>query len=209
MCKVLRNKIALQRGLTIVELVIFIVIVGIAAAVLMQVMNLANKSSTDPARRKQALLIAEAYMEEVQQAQFTACDPSDANAATITDPNQCAVRERFGPEPGNVRPFDNINDYVPQNYVPGNAVRAFAVTDSSGNLVDADVSGNPLGAGTVGGNLSGITTTLALNPVISLGGVSSTLNNMTVMQITITTTYGPGQSVTLDGYRTRYAPEVR
>lgn len=199
-----------QQGLTIIELVMFIVITGIAAAALVQVMNLANRSSTDPLRRKQALLIAEAYMEEVQQAQFTACDPADANATTATTPAQCAsMPEQFGPETGNTRPFDNINDYVPVSYTPGVPVRAFAVTDANNNQVDTDVAGNPLGAGTVGGSLSGITTTLALNPVTTLNGLTSTLQNMTVMRITITTTYGPGQSVTLDGYRTRYAPEAR
>ncbi|WP_202423888.1 type IV pilus modification PilV family protein [Duganella margarita] len=205
-----------QRGLTIIELVMFIVIVGIAAAALVQVMNLANRNSTDPLRRKQALLIAEAYMEEVQQAPFTVCDPQDANAATATVPGQCADAnleenaQHFGPEPTNSRPYDNINDYVLSNqYVVGDAVRAFAVADSSGNLVDTDVAGNPLGAGTVGATLSGITTTLALNPVTTLGNLNSTLQNMTVMRITITTTYGPGQSVTLEGYRTRYAPEAR
>lgn len=215
MCKMYRNA-RRQQGLTIIELVIFMVIVGIAAAALVQVMNLANRNSTDPLRRKQALLIAQAYMEEVQQAQFTVCDPQDTNAATATAPGQCASpqfeenSQHFGPELNNSRPFDNINDYaLNNNYVVGSAVRAFAVADSSGTLVDTDVAGNPLGAGTVGGNLSGITTTLALNPVTTLGNLTSTLQNMIVMRITITTTYGPGQSVTLEGYRTRYAPEAR
>lgn len=227
MCKMSRNA-RRQRGVTIIELVIFIVIVGIAAAALMQVVNLSTRNSADPLRRKQAMLIAEAYMEEVQQAQFTVCDPADAHAATATiaavdanDPAKCATTvENFGQNANSGRPLNNILDYVRPGYVLGDAWRAFAVTDSSGKQTDVDVAGNPLGASSIGGvlgnsPLDGIVTTLALNTVTGLGGMNSTytppnnLQNLTVLRITITTTYGPGQSITLEGYRTRYAPEAR
>ncbi|MRX11676.1 type II secretion system protein [Pseudoduganella sp. FT25W] len=216
-----------QQGVTIVELVIFIVIVGIAAAAILQVVNLATRNSADPLRRKQAMLIAEAYMEEVQQAQFTVCDVSDANAATATiaeqgagasDPTRCASAPKtFGRVGTKSRPYDNITDYVSVGYKLGNAERAFVGTDSSGKQVDTDVAGNPLGASSIGttlGNsaLDGITTTLALNNVAGLGGLNSDASDpktMIALRITITTTYGPGQSITLEGYRTRYAPEAR
>jgi len=213
----MRRNARRQQGLTIIELVIFIVIVGIAAAALVQVLSLASRNSVDPVRRKQAMLIAEAYMEEVQQAQFTVCDPAAANAATANVPGDCggaANVKGFGPLGTGPRPYYNITDYVRPNYVAGSPYRAFAVTDSNGNLVDTDVAGNPLGANAVGGplgrsGLEGITTTLALQPVVTLNGLASTANNMTVMQITITTIYAPGQSIVLEGYRTRYAPAAR
>jgi MSHA pilin protein MshD len=221
-----------QRGLTLIELVMFIVIVGVAAAGILQVLNMANRNSADPIRRKQAMLIAEAYMEEVQLASFTACDPADANASTATiaavgvasDTTRCATAagvEDWGPEAGNARPYDNINDYVPRTvppYVPGTAVRAFAA-NIGGNLVDTDVAGNPLGNG-AGGTMSGFVATLALTPV-SLGpgttvptfasprtvASNNTAMGMEVLQITITVTYGgPNDVIRLDGYRTRYAP---
>ncbi|MYN30032.1 type II secretion system protein [Duganella sp. CY42W] len=203
--------------MTIIELVIFIVIIGIAAAALLQVLNLASRNSVDPLRRKQATLIAEAFMEEVQQAQFTVCDPGAANAATANVPGDCGGTvnvKGFGPLGTGPRPYYNITDYVPSGYVAGSPRRAFAVTDSNGNLVDTDVAGNPLGASAVGGllgksGLEGITTTLALNPVVTLNGLASTASNMIVLQITITTTYAPGQSIVLEGYRTRYAPGAR
>ena len=209
-----------QTGLTIIELVIFIVIVGIAAAGILRVINQSTGASTDPVRRKQAILIAEAYMEEIQQAQFTVCDPADANAAIATDANAAApvgcaassTTEKLGPEAGNTRPYDNVNDYVPVGYTLGTPVRAFAVADASGKLVDRDVSGAALGVNAVGSALGkvamdGITTTLTLNLVNGLGGtITSTAQNMIALQITITVNYGPGESVTLDGYRTRYQP---
>ena len=54
-----------QAGLTLIELVIFMVIVGAAAAGIMGVLNIGGGSSADPVRRKQALMIAEAFMEGV------------------------------------------------------------------------------------------------------------------------------------------------
>lgn len=225
------NKRSRQRGLTIIELIMFMVIVGVAAAGIMQVLNMANRNSADPIRRKQAMLIAEAYMEEVQLASFTACDPADANATTATiaefapgDTSRCAdatTVEQWGPETGNQRPFDNINDYVPRTnpaYVPGTPVRAFARTIGA-QLVDTDVTGNPLGAGVAGNSLAGITTTLALTPlslgppgapaanrVVAASNVSA--RNMEALLITITVTYGTGPNdvIQLDGFRTRYAP---
>lgn len=199
-----------QHGLTIIELVMFIVIVGVAAAGILQVMDFTNRTSTDPIRRKQAMLIAEAYMEEIQQAQFTACDPADANAAVATASTDCAsLPERYGPEPGNVRPFDNINDYVQAGYIEGTPVRAFAVAGANGVLVDTDVAGNPLGAGLGGVSLANYVTTLALNSSVGLGDITgSNRNDMTVLQITITVNYGANESVVLQGYRTRYDPKV-
>ncbi|WP_343729490.1 type II secretion system protein [Duganella sp.] len=206
-----------QQGLTLIELIMFMVIVGAAAAGLLQIMNMANTNSTDPIRRKQALLIAEAYMEEVQQAQMSVCDPADDNAATAITSAQCTAPvtvENWGPEGGNARPFDNVNDYVPNNYISGTAVRAFAVNDGT-NLIDRDVAGNPLGANAAGGalansTLAGITTTLALTPV-ALGPAGSQVPAADALLITITVTYGAGANdvVTLQGYRSRYEPRAR
>ena len=74
-----------QRGLSLIELVMFMVIMGVAAVTVLQLLNISTKASADPVRRKQALLLAEAFMEEVQQARFTFCDPSDLNAATAAE----------------------------------------------------------------------------------------------------------------------------
>jgi MSHA pilin protein MshD len=192
-----------QRGLTIIELVMFIVIVGIAAAGILQVMDLANRSSTDPIRRKQAMLIAEAYMEEVQQAQFTFCDPADPAAATATAVSDCTtIAEQYGPENGSLRPFDNINDYVTVGYVQGSQFRAFA---NAAN-VDTDVAGVPLGAGLGNVPLTNFVTTLALRNV-ALGNAPA-IAAADVLEITITVNYGANESVVLQGYRTRYEPKT-
>ena len=54
------------RGFTLVEVLIFIVIVGIAMAGILSIMNLTSVASTDPMRDKQALAIAESLLEEIE-----------------------------------------------------------------------------------------------------------------------------------------------
>jgi len=71
-----------SRGLSLVELVVFIVIVSTAVAGVLGVMDVTTRSSVDPMIHKQALAIAEAVLEEVQLQPFTYCDPDDPGAAT-------------------------------------------------------------------------------------------------------------------------------
>ena len=192
-----------QTGLTIVELIIFIVIVGIAAAAVLQTLAMTTSASADPVRRKQALLIAEGLLEEVQLAAFTFCDPADTTD-NPTSPAQCAsaTREGLGPEAGNARPYDNVNDYVPA--ATGLAKEYAAFNNSSGVLVDA--AGVPLG-------VTGYSATLTLN-ADALGNPSiassSNVNSQEVLRATVRVTYGTGAKdyIELDAYRTRYAPQV-
>lgn len=191
-----------QRGVTLVELIVFIMIVSIAVAGILGVMSLTTGQSADPLRRKQALMIAESLMEEVQMAAFTFCDPSSPNADTAASTADCAIPENWGqagPEPAGARPFDNVNDYVS---APATAVAAF---NTGGTLADA--SGNPFAA-------TGYSATVSVRPA-TLGdcpsaggrciGALGTAANTEVLLITVTVNYD-GDSIVLDGYRTRYAP---
>ncbi len=54
-----------QRGLTLVELVIAMVVVSIALSGVLLVMNYTTAHSADPLIRQQAVAIAEAYLEEI------------------------------------------------------------------------------------------------------------------------------------------------
>lgn len=183
----------LRRGVTLIELVIFIVIIGIALAGLLQVLSLNASGSADPILRKQALMFAESLMEEVQQAGFTYCDPASGNAQSATSTADCDIQEAFGPEASNARPFDNINDYVA-------AAGTDATTFTSGNVL-VDANNEPLGAAMY-------TATVSITPE-DLGGItaSGASADVNVLRITITVKYGSNKDqVRLDGYRTRYAP---
>ena len=207
-----------QRGLTIIELVLFMVIMGVAAAGIIGVLNLGTKASADPLRRKQALLIAEAYMEEIQLARFTFCVPGDPKESDAKSQADCGKAVAVGVRPaGMKRPYANVADYATAF---DDDQPTFAVDG-----VDRDVNDRALGQdrnGKTMGNaaLSGITTTVALSllsaPTDLLGPadgpavlkIQSSVNSLEALRITVTTRYGSGDNevVRLDGYRTRYAP---
>lgn len=180
-----------QRGVTLIELVMFIVIVSIAVVGVLSVFGYTTKHSADPLRRKQALMIAEGLLEEVELAQFTYCEPNSANSDTAGSVAACSTPETWGPESIDSRPYDNVNDY---------AVSSGHPFDSGGVLVDA--AGNALG-------LSGYSASLLVEPADLNGIAGGTTADPQVLHLVVTVTYDAGQSVTLDGYRTRYAPQVQ
>ncbi len=196
-----------QRGVTMIELILFIVIVGIAVGGILTVMNLSTRGSVDPVRRKQALIIAEGLLEEIELAKFSYCDPADPaadDADNTTSAAACATApERWGqqaPEPaGSGRPYDNVNDYVT---APDTWTTAF--NNGAGVLVDAngtplDVKGYSARVKIVPAVLGAIGNDLASPP--NAGNTADTV----VLRITVEVSYD-GESVTLDGYRVRYAP---
>jgi MSHA pilin protein MshD len=183
-----------QRGVTLIELVIFIMIIGVALAGLLQVLNFTTKSSADPLRQKQALMIAEGLLEEVRLSAFTFCEPTDAKVATAANATECTVPESFGLTAGETsgRPHDNVNDYVAASGTP-NA----AFNDALGKLVDAH--GNPV-------DVDGYSAQVTIRPAV-LNGIGDTgaSADTDVLRITVEVSYD-GQMLALDGYRTRYAP---
>src|SRR4051794_33326790 len=113
-----------QIGMSLIEVVIFIVVLGIALAGMLVLYNQVTKASVDPMVRKQALAIASSLLEEIELQAFTYCDPDDtkvftATAATATECTNATFVEAMGPnEPSanaetryTVPRFDNVNDY--------------------------------------------------------------------------------------------------
>ena len=83
-------------GFTLLEVLITIVVLSIAATAIMGVFINLGKSSADPMIQQQATSIAEAYMEEILSKSFV--DP--------------VVAETGGPEAGEVRStYNDIQDY--------------------------------------------------------------------------------------------------
>jgi MSHA pilin protein MshD len=60
-----------QQGISLVELILFIIIVSVALAALVLVLNVTIKGSVDPLIHKQALAIAESLLEEVELQDFS------------------------------------------------------------------------------------------------------------------------------------------
>ena len=175
-----------QRGFTLIELIVFIVIVSVALAGVLAVLNQSTAHSADPQLRRQALAIAESLLEEVQLMPFTYCDPDDPGVDTATNAAGCAIPEAIGPEAGETRTgapqFDNVNDY-----------HGFTMAAGISDITGAAVAG-------LGSYSASITVQAA-----ALGSIPAAGD---ALRITVTVN-GPGNTqVKLEGWRTRYAPNA-
>lgn len=175
-------------GFTLLEMIVAMVIISVVIAGLVPLVALV-KNSADPMITKQAESIAEALMDEVRLAGFTWCDPVDANFATAGSAAACAsVPEVLGPESGNVRPYDNVNDY---NVFCASPMAA--ITNMTGT---ADVG------------FSGFTAKICVSPyALDLSTAGSDIKIEPALRIDITVAKGT-TSFTLTGWRTRYAPNA-
>lgn len=186
-----------ERGISLIELIMFIVIISVALAGILTVMNKVTGHSADTLIRKQALAIAESLLEEVELMPFTYCDPDDPTATTATSatvgagactaraeglgldvpfaPYQNTIETRYDP----ATPFDNVNDY-----------NNFTMTAAGGIQ---DITGSTV--------LTGYDAVVTMTQP-GLGGIAGA--EMLLINVTVT---GPdNEPVTLEGYRTRHSP---
>jgi MSHA pilin protein MshD len=180
-----------QHGITLIELIVFIVIVGVALTGMLTVFNLTARTGADPMIRKQMLAIAEGLMDEVAAQPFTWCDPDDPVAATAISA-VCATQEFTAPgapEAGETRVgpappfFDNVNDY---NGLAG-------------------IINNITGTAMPVGYSAGITVVQsALGPLVPL---ANQVPLAASLLITVTVSFN-NENLTVQGYRTRYVPNL-
>lgn len=69
-----------QRGVSMIELIMFIVIISIAVAGILLVMNRVTGNSADTLVRKQALAVAESLLEEIQLQGVSGVNPATGSA---------------------------------------------------------------------------------------------------------------------------------
>jgi len=174
------------RGMSLIELVVFIVVLAIGVTGVAILFDQMTRSSIDPVVRKQALAIANSLMEEVELEPFTYCDPDDPAVRSAGSAAACATPEAIGPEAGETRyadpRFDNVNDY--NGFSMSGGIRDITNTAVPGlGGYSASVSVQPLAAG----ELPGIPATEGLRITVSVSGPANV-------------------NVVLQGYRLRYAP---
>jgi MSHA pilin protein MshD len=180
-------------GISLIELIMFIVIVSVALAGILLVMNVTTKGSADPLVHKQAMAIAESLLEEVELMPFTYCDPNDVNAASAVSAASCSAgmdQNKGGaalttPTPNTETrystsdPFDNVADYGGFNMAAGSIM---------------DINNTNIG-------LAGYKADIAVAPN-GLAGLPADA----ALRITVTVTGSDNQPVVLEGIRTRYSP---
>jgi len=185
------------RGMSLIEVVIFIVVLGIGIAGTVALFNQLTRSSVDPMVRKQALAIASSLLEEIELKSFTYCDPDDPAVYTAASTAGCATVQGIVPTAGETRysgttRYDNVGDYGGFCMGPG----APACTD----VVIRTADGTNLAALA---NYRVAVTIAAISGGAELPAVAD-VND--ALRITVTVTHPTGVTVSLQGYRLRYAP---
>lgn len=177
-----------QRGVTLVELIIFIVIVSVGVVGLMSVINPMLRFSADPMVTKQLSTIAESLLNEAMHQPYTWCDPDDPAATTAQAYGNCATPQNSlkavpaGEIRGGIEPdkgFDNVADY--------GDLRIDDVPDAAGS--------NPM---------TGYHAEVAVAQAGTLFGLA---DNSAALSVTVTVSRN-GETFALTGYRFRYAPRI-
>ena len=177
----------MQAGISLIELIMFIVIVSIGVVGILTVFNLTAQKSADPQVRKQMLAIGEALLEEVEFKPFTYCDPDDPNAATAANANGCTggaggandeSKLPLGPDATDTSRavYDNVSDY--------NGFSLATVSDINGS-----------------NSVNGYSATVS----VTQQQLEASIPLAASLRITVTVTHG-SDSLSLSGYRLRYAP---
>lgn len=176
-----------QRGLSLIEVVIFIVVLGIGIAGMAVLYNQLTLASVDPVVRKQAVAIANSLMEEIQLRPFTLCDPDDPNVFTAPTP-PCGTPEVIGAEGAETRYgptfFDNVSDYA-------------AFPPMMGSI--QDINNN---------TITGLAGYSASVVIANAGGdfPPASVPADAALRITVIVDGPANVQVRLQGYRLRYAP---
>jgi len=194
----IRDRRTVQAGVSLVELIVFIVIVSIAVAGVLVALDRSARNSADPLIIKQALAIAEALLDEVELAPFTYCDPDDPNARTAAGTGSCTTTEPIVPTGGaaqgesrySVPLFDNVADYNGFCMGVGCSPPVAGIRDITNTAI---------------GGLNAYSASVAV-AAAALGSIAAGSGD--ALRITVTVTGPANTVVVLSGYRTRYAPNA-
>ena len=183
-------------GFTLIEIIMFIVIISVALTGVLAALNLTTKSSADPLIRKQMMTIAETLVDEVQMRPFTYCDGG---------PSPCVPTQIFGHDAGTDRPtYTSVTNYCTEATTTSATCSTITLgTPNDASSTIPDLSG--IGATSPPGYWATISLTAQ-----ALGGIASTNTaaglNAVLITVTVSTTR-TSETITLQGYRTRWAPE--
>ena len=129
-----RSRFAGQAGVTLIEMIVFVIVVSIALVALISVFNQAMINSVDPLIRIQALECAQAKLDEVTSRKFDENTPTGgvpACGSAETGASACAGIIADAD-------FDDIGDYNGQTFVDGNCNVSVSVVGEGTDLGIAD-----------------------------------------------------------------------
>lgn len=142
-------------GFTLVELVIYIVVLSIGTVGIVTSIMMWNARTSEHLMQKQAYNIAESIMDELNAMPITFCDPQDANVSVATSYADCSIPQNtFGPTPNTetrgdaLNPFDNLLDYHNWSmngisYIDNTAITELKNYTSKVSIASVSISGIP------------------------------------------------------------------
>jgi MSHA pilin protein MshD len=178
MINYLRTKRGRQKGVTLVELVVSIVVISVGLAGLLVVMDRNTRSTGNPMIWHQAVAVGEAYLEEILLKPF--CDPDPGNICQVSNPPGGANCTVCPAAEASRDLFDNVCDY---DSLPDNVVR-----DQTGAAV---------------GGLGNYSVMVNVSVAGALNGLSGGLCEVLEIQVTVTEPQA-GTNVIISGYQTNY-----
>jgi MSHA pilin protein MshD len=133
-----------QLGLTLIELVISMMIIGIAVVGILSVMTQTTRHSADPMIQHQAVAIAEAYLEEILTKSYTA-QPGSGARANYDDIDDYGGLADNGAEDQFGNPIAGLGSYniavtVTDTTLSGVTAKRIDVRVTHSNLVDLTLS---------------------------------------------------------------------
>ena len=165
----------LQRGVSLIELIMFIVIVSVALAGILLVMNQVTRHSADPLIHKQAIAAAESLLEEIELQDFV--DQNDR--VTVSCPSAASA----------VTPANRASEYhivdCYNNFPNTTQTGIYSVNDGVMPIVGLE------------SYTAGVTIDSTTSPLGTIAAGSA-------VRITVTVTDPQNNKIAIDGYRTRY-----
>lgn len=165
-------------GMTLIEVIMFIVIVSVGLMGVLSVFNIAAKSSADPMVRKQAITLAEQMLEEILLKDYEndAADPGNASSTLGCTANTAPSSAACLPNDPLRRQFYNdVDDYKTWNQT--------GIKDITGTAAIA--------------GLENYTVAVAVATSSDLGAA------VPAKKVTVAVS-GRGETITLSGYRTKH-----
>ena len=89
------------RGVSLIETVMFIVVISVALVVVLKAFDIANRGSADPVLRRQALAIAQSLLDEISAKPYGNAASDDPAQGGFAGPYTSANRQWF----------DDVDDY--------------------------------------------------------------------------------------------------
>lgn len=176
-----------QNGVTLVELIIAIVIISIAAVALLQGLGFQTLRNVDPMIQSQSQALARHYLEETLSRSFfdpsddPRADPSVSQAQAVTAATDTTSRDN---DPVNRIAFDNVFEYHNYNQ-PAQTTNGTPIDELSDYQIGIQIDRS-----------EGMTLGTLTNPALTCPPE--------ILLITVTVTDARGQSTVLQGYRTSY-----